>query len=346
MEALLTKLFETLHAGQPVVYTALVATRGSTPQKPGARMLVFQDGSQFGTLGGGCVEAEVKRQALTLLVEGGKSELLTFDLDKDYGWDDGLICGGRMTMLVDPIQTSSSREFYEKLQENVINGCTEATVIKATRDLEPGTRYLLDASGNCVATTATEPNCPAAVAQDLKDVATRPRPYVGGAGGDVSYVPLLARVPLYIVGAGHVGQKVAEYAASVDFDVTVVDDRDVYCSPERFPTAKQCLVGPIQETLEGIAIEPSAFCIVVTRGHQHDEEALHVLIQKPYTYLGMIGSKRKIKLIFEDLQRLGIPEEKLATVRAPIGLEIGSQTVSEIAISIVAELIAARNLPQ
>ena len=105
-------------------------------------------------------------------------------------------------------------------------------------------------------------------------------------------------------------------------------------------------VGPIQETLEGIAVEPSAFCIVVTRGHQHDEEALHVLIQKPYTYLGMIGSKRKIKLIFEDLQRLGIPEEKLATVRAPIGLEIGSQTVSEIAISIVAELIAARNLPQ
>ncbi|MEZ5942853.1 MAG: XdhC/CoxI family protein [Planctomycetaceae bacterium] len=345
MEALLAKLFETLNAGQPVVYTALVATRGSTPQKPGARMLVFQDGSQFGTLGGGCVEAEVKRQALSLLVEGGSSELLTFDLDKDYGWDDGLICGGRMTMLVDPIQPSSSHEFYEKLRDNVINGCTEATVIKATRKLEPGARYLLDASGNCVATTATEPSCPEAVTQSLKDLPSRPRPYVGDAG-DVSYVPMLPRVPLYIVGAGHVGQKVAEYAASVDFDVTVIDDRETYCSQERFPTAKQCLVGPIQETLEGIAIDPSAFCIVVTRGHQHDEEALHVLIQRPHTYLGMIGSKRKIKLIFEDLKRLGIPEEKLATVHAPIGLEIGSQTVSEIAISIVAELIAARNLPQ
>ena len=91
------------HARQtPVVWTSLVETRGSTPQKPGATMLVFGEGSQVGTLGGGCVEAEVKRKALQNL-QSGQREIVTFQLDNDYGWDDGLICGGRMTMLIDPV---------------------------------------------------------------------------------------------------------------------------------------------------------------------------------------------------------------------------------------------------
>src|SRR5688500_15614708 len=102
MQDIMETLETTIRNSQPVAYTALVETRGSTPQKAGATMLVFPDGSQTGTLGGGCVEAEVKRRALKLL-DAGQREILTFQLDSDYGWDDGLICGGRMTMLVDPI---------------------------------------------------------------------------------------------------------------------------------------------------------------------------------------------------------------------------------------------------
>ena len=114
MRNILESLSQALIAGQRVAYTALVETRGSTPQKAGATMLVFPDGSQTGTLGGGCVEAEVKRRALRLLEEG-QTELLTFQLDDNYGWDDGLICGGRMKMLVDPLRPGTDDSYYQTL---------------------------------------------------------------------------------------------------------------------------------------------------------------------------------------------------------------------------------------
>src|SRR5208337_4302891 len=107
MRELLAELSRTLEQGRPCVFCSVVETRGSTPQKAGATMLVYLDGSQTGTLGGGCVEAEVKRRALQVLNEqGGSAEILSFCLDDDYGWDDGLICGGRMTMLVSPMRNA------------------------------------------------------------------------------------------------------------------------------------------------------------------------------------------------------------------------------------------------
>ena len=130
MREILTELIEAVEAGRRVAYTSLVETRGSTPQKAGAAMLVYEDGSQAGTLGGGCVEAEVKRRALRLL-DDGTTELLTFNLDSNYGWDDGLICGGRMTMLVDPIRSALELEFYETFAATLGTGrgCTEAVVL-------------------------------------------------------------------------------------------------------------------------------------------------------------------------------------------------------------------------
>ena len=107
MRELLAELTQALDAGRDCVYCSILETRGSTPQKAGAAMLVFADGSQCGTLGGGCVEAEVKQRALGLLADGNRPEVLTFCLDDNYGWDDGLICGGRMSMLVDPLKEES-----------------------------------------------------------------------------------------------------------------------------------------------------------------------------------------------------------------------------------------------
>ena len=132
MQDVLRQLQEDIQSRRPVAYTALVETRGSTPQKAGARMLVYPDGSQAGTLGGGCVEAEVKRRALRLLDEGDV-ELLTFQLDDNYGWDDGLICGGRMKMLVDPIRPDEDVEYFRILDESLAAGtpCTEAVIIDA-----------------------------------------------------------------------------------------------------------------------------------------------------------------------------------------------------------------------
>ncbi len=153
MRELLQVLFSTMTAGRSVAMTVLVETRGSTPQKAGAAMLVFPDGSQQGTLGGGCVEAEVKRRALALLIDG-KPELLTFQLDSDYGWDDGLICGGRMRMLVDPLRAGADLSYYEKLARliDLGKGCTEAVVLEPeTSGLPVLSRFLFDRSGECVA---------------------------------------------------------------------------------------------------------------------------------------------------------------------------------------------------
>ncbi len=342
MRQLLLELEQAARAGRPVCYTALVETRGSTPQKAGAAMLVYPDGSQAGTLGGGCVEAEVKRRALELLHAGG-AELLTFQLDSNYGWDDGLICGGRMKLLADPLRPGEDGTYYQRLNDELVagRGCTEGVLLEDQPEgIVAGSRYLLDETGKLLAAR------PAGALSDqvsrhLRPLAERPRPYVTHG---VSYLPHLPRCRLIIVGAGHVGQKVAELAADVDFDVWVIDDRHEYCSPERFPRAQRRIVGPIDAALQPLRIDRDTYAIIVTRGHNHDEEALFHLAETPARYVGLIGSKRKIKLIFRDLLEQGISEQALRRVYAPLGFEIGSQTVPEIAVSIVAELVAHRNL--
>ncbi len=162
----------------------------------------------------------------------------------------------------------------------------------------------------------------------------------------IALIPSLPRVRLLIVGAGHVGQGVASLAAQADFDVWVVDDRQQYASPERFPDAHRRIVGPIDEVLPALGpeITPRTYALIVTRGHGHDQEALYHLAPTRAAYVGLIGSRRKIRLIFESLREQGIAEADLARVAAPVGIDIGSQTVPEIAISIVAELIARRNI--
>lgn len=359
MRDLLAELTTVLSQGRDCVYCSVVETRGSTPQKAGAAMLVFPDGSQRGTLGGGCVEAEVKQRALQVLGKGGRPEVLTFCLDDNYGWDDGLICGGRMSMLVDPLVRSqpngqhpqsagtypSAWSYYRRFQELVEmgRGCTEAVVVKEEVGPAVGCRYLFDAEGTLAAWLGEHP-VPEPVVRHLSPLASRPRPCLHQG---IAYLPILPRISLLVVGGGHVGQAVARLAAEVDFDVWVVDDRQRYASKERFPSARRLVIGDIGQTVKELVrrdIDPSTYCLVVTRGHAHDEEALYHLAPSSAGYVGMIGSRRKIKLIFEDLIAKGVSEESLAKVHAPLGLEIGSQTVTEIAISIVAELIARRNL--
>ncbi|MFN0195105.1 MAG: XdhC family protein [Planctomycetaceae bacterium] len=343
MRHIIAELIDAMRAKRPVAYTALVETRGSTPQKAGAVMLVYADGSQVGTLGGGCVEAEVKRKALQILDEG-IPELLTFQLDSDYGWDDGLICGGRMKMLIDPLRSGADGAYYTLMNELTAQGrgWTEAVIIDSEKAAggNNADRFLLDADGKIMAHRGSGV-APESLQTHLKPLTDRPRPYVVEG---ISYLPLLDRCRLLIVGAGHVGQQVGAMAADVDFDVWVLDDREQFCNQDRFPKAKRLIVGEIDLALSGLEIDSQTMCIIVTRGHQHDEEALYHLADTPARYVGMIGSKRKIKMIFEDLLKEGIRAEALARVHAPLGFDIGSQTVPEIAISIVAELIAVRNL--
>jgi xanthine dehydrogenase accessory factor len=344
MRELLAELTRALDQQQPFVYCAVVETRGSTPQKAGAAMLVFADGSQHGTLGGGCIEAEVKQRALGVLHGGGgKPEVLTFCLDDNYGWDDGLICGGRMSILADPLLTSSGayyRTLHQRIEQGL--GCTQAVVLEERAGPASGVRYLFDPEGQLLAGTNPEPP-PETILRHLPALDTRPKPC---AHHGIAYLPNLPRITLLIVGGGHVGQAVGQLAADADFDICVLDDREAYANRERFPRAQRCLVGEIGPTLTELAptLTPSTYCLIVTRGHHHDEEALYHLAATRAGYVGMIGSRRKIKLIYADLLARGVPAEALQRVHAPLGFSIGSQTVMEIAISIVAELIACRNL--
>jgi xanthine dehydrogenase accessory factor len=285
MRNLVAQLLAALDAGRPTAYCRLVETRGSTPQKAGAAMLVFPDGSQFGTLGGGCVEAEVKRRALGILTAG--------------------------------LAVPATYLFDHAGQLVAQSGGT----LEAQRDGK-----FIDA--------------PPSVRQNLPDVGERPRP---SAVGGIAYLPNLERCRLLIVGGGHIGQAVGNGATDLDFDVTVVDDRAEYVTRERFPRAVQLLSGDVGETLKQVEVTSDTYCLIVTRGHNHDEEALFHLIDRGARYVGMIGSKRKIKLIFDDLEAEGISPEALGRVHAPVGIDIGSQTVPEIAVSILAELVAHRN---
>lgn len=343
MREVLKELIAAMNTGRPVAWCRLVETRGSTPQKAGAAMLVREDGSQAGTLGGGCVEAEVKRRALGLLVEN-RAEVCTFQLDSDYGWDDGLICGGRMKIMVEPIAVGSRVEYFERLARMIERGegCTEALVLdREASGLAAPNGMLFDADGELLASLRACPPDLSRVTEELRSLVARPRAY---AARGVAYLPVLPRCRLVIVGGGHVGQAVGQMAADLDFDVWVVDDRGEYVSEERFPRAQRRISGPIERVLPDLEITPDTYCLIVTRGHNHDQEALFHLADRGARYVGLIGSKRKIKMILENLTAEGVSREALAAVYAPLGIDIGSQTVPEIAVSICAELVAHRNL--
>lgn len=308
-------------------------------------MLVFPDGRQVGTLGGGCVEAEVKRHAIELLRIGTRN-VVEFLLDHDYGWDDGLICGGRMEVLIEPLPAGSEVRFFRSIMEVIESNHGGTLAVARDRDDSQPRQFgltLLSPSGAIVAMLGSASLCrqAKAVAEDaLRPLATRPLSY---RAEGIAFVPILPRCELLIFGGGHVGQAVASLAQQVDFDVTVVDDRPDVVTDQRFPTAMRRIAGDFREVLPTLPLRDGSFGLVVTRGHNHDEIGLYHLLKRPLAYLGMIGSKRKIRLIYDDLLEKGITPEQLAKVHAPVGLDIGSRTVEEIAVSIVAQLIAHRN---
>jgi xanthine dehydrogenase accessory factor len=345
MRTLVAQLLAALDAGRPTAYCRLVETRGSTPQKAGAAMLVFADGAQFGTLGGGCVEAEVKRRALALL-DDNRPEICTFQLDSDYGWDDGLICGGRMKISVEPLRSPADVTYFQHLTDFVehAQGCTEALVFDSEASgLNSPSSYLFDSSGQFVAGLRADMQATVQIARHLRPLSERPRSY---AAHGIAFLPVLPRCRLVIVGGGHVGKAVADLAADLEFDVWIIDDRAEFVAAERFPCAEKRLSGAIDRVLPDLEITPDTYCLIVTRGHNHDQEALYHLAARGARYVGLIGSRRKIKLIFENLSAAGLSKEALAKVHAPLGIDIGSQTVPEIAVSIVAELVSHRNLGQ
>lgn len=240
--------------GLRAALATILQRKGSTPRKDGAKMLIYEDGRRTGTIGGGCTEAEVCREALAT-IQSGKPQFLRLDLTGDDAEDGGLICGGSMEVYVEPI---------------------------------------------------------------LPDPA------------------------LVVFGAGHVGACVAEIAIMAGFRTIVVDDRIKYANHERFPRADAIYVDSWEESFSKLQITDSSYLVIVTRGHQYDLACLRFALSTPARYIGLMGSARKIKLFYEALEKEGVDAAQFKRVYSPIGLAIGSESPEEIAVSIVAQLIAVR----
>ncbi len=306
-EHVLDHLLNHVSAGRRVALCAIVATRGSTPQPAGVVVCVDDAAHMVGTLGGGCVEADLRRQAHQLISaeprglkpaaqRSGRGRLITVELDHDFGYDDGMICGGQMDVAVSVLGPSSDLAPYRQAVEQLRAG-----------------------------TAATIPL------------------YVEHTGGLIEYcVHIEAQPTLMIVGAGHISRVLARITLPLGFDLHVLDDRADYANADRFPPPIRTTAGDIVAVLSECPVDPNTYIVIVTRGHKHDEQALRAVLDSPARYVGMIGSRRKIKVIFDDLRHDGATNAQLQRVHAPIGLDINAVTTEEIAVSIAAELVSVR----
>jgi xanthine dehydrogenase accessory factor len=240
-------------AGQRGALATIVHTNGSIPSYESSRMLVREDGSLVGTVGGGCVEADVWAAAKEVMQKESPRKMV-FNLNNEASYDNGLICGGTVEIFVEPIL---------------------------------------------------------------------PQPIV------------------YLFGGGHVSMAMAKAAHSAGFGVGVVDDRDAFANRQRFPMAQEVFTS-YDDAFSKIQPNPSTYLVIVTRGHKEDMRVLAWAVRTEARYVGMIGSKRKVLSVYKALEKEGYRPEEFERVYAPMGLEIGALSPEEIAISIVAELIAVR----
>ena len=341
------KIPELIEAEEISAYCTVVESKGSTPQKPGSKLLILPDLQNIGTLGGGCVEAEARRQAIGLM-QDGVPRLLEFRLDSDYGWDDGLICGGNMKIFIDLPKSKDEAFMFTRLEELIAQKIPHvfATVLESEHgEIKVGMKMIAAANGGRIGSLGNT-DLDASIQRESAETLAENSPRVfQWKGGNVQVFmdPVQPRPTLLIAGAGHVGQALCHLGEWLDFDIVIVDDRPDFASKERLPEADQIVIGEIADELRNYPIDDMTYVVIVTRGHRHDEEALYSVVESDACYVGLIGSRRKIKLIFDDLLDLGVPEDRVAKVYAPIGLDINSKTVPEIAVSIAAQLIQVRN---
>ena len=305
MTQFLDHLLQALADGEPFALGVLSGIKGSSPQQQGAKALFFADGRIVGTLGGGCLEAEIQDRARRALRTG---EPTTFDLvlDHDFGWDDGLICGGKVTGLILP-RAAESAALWRELSRR-----------EHTRAWGVHEDFSIDwaDAGEGVAATASN-----------------------WLYRETVFPPCA----LWIAGSGHVAQAVASLAAQVDFAVTVFDDRPTFASRQFFPEATEYRVGSWDDLLKEPLPSRPTLGLIVTRGHQRDALVLAEWVRRPFAFLGMIGSRRKKRLIFDQFLADHLATEaELARVVCPVGVDIHSVSVPEIGVSIVAQLIQCR----
>ena len=334
MDPIYRELANLLEDLQPLAFAVLTETKGSTPQKCGAKAIFLPDGRVIGTLGGGCLEAETRQKALRA-IETGEAFSFRAVLDDDFGWDDGLICGGAVQTFVQP--NPQSREVWRALLADP-DTRQRRMLVTITTGEHAGKRALL--AGNQVIATDEFPiQLYAAKSAEILTEA-EPEPV---SSGDAYFEPVLPKPTLVIFGGGHIGAAVGKLAAWSGFDVIAIDDRPSFANKERFPDATRVIVDDPAKVAKELRVDADTYLCIVTRGHRHDAVILKEVIHSKAGYIGMIGSKRKVRTVMEGFVKDGVcTAEDFRRVRSPMGVAIRSLTVEEIAVSVVAELIATR----
>ncbi len=345
-----SRLWEMRRSQKPVALATLIDTYGSTPQVPGASALFGTQGLIQGTLGGGILEKDAESRAAESL-KTGLSQLYTFALEADLDSEHGAICGGGVRMLIDA-QPFAHAAAFEALLKSQKDRRTGILVTQIEEQRQQG----LHLNRLWVPAEDAEQGIPgdALVREHIKACLRSQKPVLYARGiptseseppSDLVFLEPFFPLPrLVIAGAGHIGQAVAHLGHLLEFEVTVIDDRPEYANPDNLPDADRILVKDIGPALEDIPLGPDTYLVIVTRGHRHDGEALRSSITSDAAYIGMIGSRSKIALMREQFLDQSWANPALwDRVHAPIGLDIHSQTVEEIAVSIAAQLVQERH---
>jgi len=330
-----------LQEKRDVALATIIAASGSTPAPAESRMIVYP-GEKFrsvGTIGGGCLDQSILHAARNDF-DQRRARILTFNLNDDLG-DTGLSCGGKLEVLLECL-TPAMLPVYRRIVDGWKSG--QDCILVTTASNDGGARKaVFDIEGNILEGDAFPELTLATVREWVPSIrATGVGRHLSSESEDVIIELIPAAPPLIIFGGGHVGKVVSRCAALVGFRVTVVDDRRAFANKERFPEAENTLCEAFDMAFQRLPITSSTYVVIATRGHRHDEIVLEKVLQYGTKYVGMIGSRRKILIALDRLRGLGVSEDSLSKVHAPIGLNIGARTAEEIGISIAAELIAVR----
>lgn len=320
MKQLTEKMIRAIEAGEKVVLCTIIASSGSSPRGAGTRMAVFQDGSTCGTVGGGKVEMIAAREAMEIF-QTGKTAVRAFGLAPEQVNSIGMVCGGNVTIYYQLLTAAELPMLYA--MRTALSQNANSWLYLRIREGSVEAFEILDADA-----AASDPElfCARAVLRK---------------GEPLVYAePLMRAGRVYLFGGGHVGQALVPVLASVDFRVTVYDNRKELANGNFFPQAEEVIYGNYKQI--SVTLTENDYVVIMTPGHQGDFDVLKQVLRHKLRYVGCIGSRHKIARTQELLRQAGISEEVIASVHAPIGLPILAQTPAEIAISIAAEMIRCR----
>lgn len=338
-------------SGKTGALATIMKVQGSTYRRPGAQMLITDEGKTIGTVSGGCLEADVAEKSKKIIASGQPATVvydMTAEGDAVWGLNQG--CNGVVHLLVEPIpspNTVAHLEFVAKCLNERITGIV-ATVFRVDGEFKAkvGTRVLMDDRGT-IQENVRNPVLSAALLEDCREALNascgKVKEYRFTEGVVEAFIEVVQPpTPLFIFGAGYDAIPVVRFAKELGLEVTVVDHRPAFASKERFPTADACVVARPEEAVEKVSLDQRAAAVIMTHNFSHDLELLKALLPSPARYIGLLGPNMRAERLLNNLRKTGFTptDGQLARLHAPVGIDIGAESPEEIALSILAEIQA------